>query len=110
MFSLLKQTAIRGRAEVPVTFLRIRQRRNCANFCFFSVFISWCHGFGRGVKLIIIEPSCLPCAGHVRQHSERPCPCKAPADRTRGFPRRPGRRLSCRGPQSLIWCFPQPSL
>jgi len=39
MFSLVKHTAMRGRSFVPVTFLRMRQRRNCFNFCFFSVLI-----------------------------------------------------------------------
>ncbi len=68
-----------------MTFLRIRQRRNCANFCFFSVFILWRHGFGRGVKLIIIEPSCLPCVGSCSRIAGPCCLCKVPADRNRGF-------------------------
>src|SRR5260221_9555502 len=40
MFSLVKQTAMRGQSFVPLIFLRMRQRRNCFNFCFFSVLIS----------------------------------------------------------------------
>src|SRR5258708_15808657 len=29
---------------------RMRQRRSCANFCFFSVLISMRHGLGRGLN------------------------------------------------------------
>src|SRR5882762_4742460 len=53
MFSFVKHTAMRGRTPVPTTFLRMRQRRSCANFCFFSILILMRHGLGRELKLLL---------------------------------------------------------
>src|ERR1700744_4559625 len=110
MFSLLKQTAIRGRSLVPTTFLRMRQRRNCSSFCFFSVLISMRHGFGRGKNLIVIGLFCLLYAGHVHQRNGRPCLYTVPAGRSCGFPKRLCQRSSYPDLQSSISCFPRPSL
>src|ERR1035437_6619919 len=47
IFLLVKQTLMRGRPFVPLTFWRTRQRRRIGSFCFCSVLISIPHGFGR---------------------------------------------------------------
>src|ERR1700729_4217434 len=105
MFSLLKQTLIRGRSLVPMIFLGMGQCRNCPSLCFFSVLIV----FGATVSPwpLIIERSCLPCGRPFHPRNERPCPYPVPADSTRESRRRLCRPDACRVPQRSKEWFPR---
>src|SRR5687768_594496 len=73
MFLFVKQTAMRGRSVVPCTLLRIRQRRSCFSFCFFSILmLSYDHGFCRNPNNLNKVPAAR--AGPVNMST---CPPKA---------------------------------
>ena len=55
------ELAAYGRSAVPLTFLRMRQRRSCASLCFFTVVIVRRPAGLAAWQNFLIEPSCLPC-------------------------------------------------
>ena len=102
----VNRTLIRGRSLVPVTFFRIRQRRNCS--CFSLVFAMFFKATDFAVAKIIIERSCLPCDGSPRLRNGYPCPCTPPACAACGCSQPPRRPAACRSPAPRTGWGPRP--